>query len=824
MAKIRTAAAKNDAQSAIPEDTQQVFAAAGGKILEGESVISGGRSEMNAKTKTNKSSSAAFDKSAAGASVETPKKSVKLRAEEDSSGQKAKASKSSAAKSAAASKKPSKSTAKKTAKPAATLKADTKAAASKTTKAKPKGASGKKTQPSLAGKTLVIVESPAKAKTLEKILGKDFHVEASIGHVRDLPKARIAVDVDNDFTPEYINVRGKAPIIKSLKTASASSARTLLASDPDREGEAIAWHLSTILDIDPSSDCRIRMQEITEHGVRSAVENPDRINMDLVDAQQSRRILDRLVGYNLSPLLWFKLQRGLSAGRVQSVALRIICEREDEIEAFIPEEYWLIDVVAGSGERKYTLRIDKKKGKGFMPKNAAESLEAEKTVRENPIIVENFKVKETKRPPLPPFKTSILQQEASRRLGYSPRRTMRIAQSLYEGVEIPGRGPVGLITYMRTDSLRLAPEALDSSRRYIKENMGAEYLPDKPNFYSSKGKAQDGHEAIRATDPFIIPESVKPHLRPEQFRLYELIWKRFIASQMSPARVARTTIEASAGEYGMKQAGIVVLFEGWGAVWPLGVKDVSIPVAEPGEKLDLMDIMREQKFTLPPSRYTDAGLVKVLEEKGIGRPSTYASIIETLSDRGYVDRDDEEKKLVPTKLGRTVNSFLVKYFPHLINTEFTADMESELDSVESGTANWVEVLHKFWRDFKPTLDDVSATAERVQIAPTEIGEDCPECSKPLVIKRGRFGEFIACSGYPDCKYTRNIVKTTGIKCPKCGTGELIRRKASKGKTKGRFFYGCSGYPDCDFVSWKKPSAKGAAASHKDDESESADIE
>ena len=821
MAKTRAAAAKDDAQSAISKDTQQIFTADSGEVLAGENAVSVGGSQVNTSAKTAKRSSSASGKSDSQESGKTVKKTTKSRtAEEEPSGEETKA-----VKAAAKPKKAAKSTAKPTAKAAGAAKAEakTKASSSKTTKAKPKGAARKTPQASLAGKTLVIVESPAKAKTLEKILGRDFHVEASIGHVRDLPKARIAVDVDNDFTPEYINVRGKAPIIKALKAASASSARTLLASDPDREGEAIAWHLSTLLDIDPSSDCRIRMQEITEHGVRSSVENPDRIDMDLVDAQQSRRILDRLVGYNLSPLLWFKLQRGLSAGRVQSVALRIICEREDEIEAFIPEEYWLIDVVAGSGERKYTLRIDKKKGKGFMPKNAAESLEAEKTVRENPIIVESFKTKETKRPPLPPFKTSVLQQEASRRLGYSPRRTMRIAQSLYEGVEIPGRGPVGLITYMRTDSLRLAPEALDSSRRYIKENMGAEFLPDKPNFYSSKGKAQDGHEAIRATDPFITPDSVRAHLRPEQFRLYELIWKRFIASQMSPARVARTTIEASAGEYGMKQAGIVVLFEGWGAVWPLGVKDVSIPAAEPGEKLDLIDIMREQKFTQPPSRYTDAGLVKVLEEKGIGRPSTYASIIETLSDRGYVDRDDEEKKLVPTKLGRTVNSFLVRYFPKLINTEFTAGMESELDSVESGTANWIEVLRKFWSDFKPTLDEVSATAERMQIAPTEIGEDCPECGKPLVIKRGRFGEFIACSGYPDCRYTRNIVKTTGIKCPKCGTGELIRRKAGKGKAKGRSFYGCTGYPDCDFVSWKKPSAKTAAA-HKDDESESAEIE
>ncbi|MDR3076008.1 MAG: type I DNA topoisomerase [Synergistaceae bacterium] len=667
-----------------------------------------------------------------------------------------------------------------------------------------------------SGKTLVIVESPAKAHTLEKILGRSYHVAASIGHVRDLPKGRVAVDVEHNFEPEYINVRGKADLIKSLKAASGASKRTLLASDPDREGEAIAWHLATLLNIDPSSDCRIRMQEITEHGVKNAVENPDHIDMNLVDAQQSRRILDRLVGYNLSPLLWYKLQRGLSAGRVQSVALRIVCEREDEIEAFVPEEYWLLDVMASNGGRHYTMRVDKKKGKKFVPENLAQSLEAEKAIRGNPIAVENFKVKDSKRPPLPPFKTSMLQQEASRRLGFSPRRTMRIAQSLYEGVEIPGRGPVGLITYMRTDSLRLAPEALDSSRKFISMNMGAEYLPESPNFYTPKGRAQDAHEAIRATDPFLTPDSLKSHLTPEQFKLYDLIWRRFVASQMTSAKVSRTTVEASAGEYGMKQEGIVVTFDGWGKVWPLGVKATVIPTAEAGETLLLDDIKREQKFTQPPARYTDAGLVKVLEEKGIGRPSTYASIIETLADRNYVIRDDD-KKLVPTKLGRIVSVFLVKYFPRLINTEFTAMMEQDLDSVEAGSENWVAVVRSFWENFKPVLDEVTATAERMKIEATLVGEDCPECGKPLVIKNGRFGEFIACSGYPECKYTRNILKTIGVKCPKCNEGELIKRKATKGKAKGRSFYGCSRYPECDYVSWKKPAVPKAPKASGEEE-------
>lgn len=756
--------------------------------------------EVSGKTKkaTKKSASKPLNTDVAAADAETSVKTSKKAAA--ASGKSAKASEKSS-KSSGSSKSASKKI-KKTSEPKASGSKQGMTAAVNASK----------------GKTLVIVESPAKARTLEKILGRDYHVEASIGHVRDLPKARIAVDVDNNFAPEYINVRGKAALIRTLKAASDASARTLLASDPDREGEAISWHLATLLGIDPSSDCRIRMQEITEQGVRGAVSSPDRIDMDLVDAQQSRRVLDRLVGYNLSPLLWYKVHRGLSAGRVQSVALRIVCEREDEIEAFVPKEYWLLDVEAGkkeeSGTRKYTMRVDKKNKKAFIPEDAVQSLEAEKAIRGNPVVVESFKVKETKRSPLPPFKTSVLQQEASRRLGYAPRRTMRIAQSLYEGVDIPGRGPVGLITYMRTDSLRLSPEALNSSRKYIEQNMGNDYLPEKPNIYTPKGKAQDAHEAIRATDPFLTPESLKPHLRPEQFKLYEMIWNRFIASQMAPARVARTTIEASSGEYGMKQAGIVVLFPGWGKVWPLGVKDVNIPPAQIGETLDLFDIKREQKFTQPPARYTDAGLVKVLEEKGIGRPSTYASIIETLSDRGYVERGDEDKKLVPTKLGRIVNTFLVRYFPKLINTEFTAQMESELDSVESGKVNWIDVVREFWNGFKPILDNASANAERMQLAPEEVGEDCPECGKPLVIKRGRFGEFIACSGYPDCKYTRRIVKTTGIKCPKCGEGELIRRKAGKGKAKGRFFYGCSRYPDCDFVSWKKPNAKAASGENQ----------
>lgn len=658
------------------------------------------------------------------------------------------------------------------------------------------------------GKTLVVVESPAKAKTLEKILGSNYRVLASVGHVRDLPKGRIAIDVENGFEPEYIQVRGKADIIRNLKGASEVSSKTLLASDPDREGEAISWHLATLLGIDPESSCRIRMHEITKHGVTSAVASPDKIDIDRVDAQQARRVLDRLVGYQLSPLLWNKVQRGLSAGRVQSVALRIVCEREDEIEKFIPDEYWLIDVSSSSldGNRKYTLRLDKYKGKPFTIQDQEQASEVVKQIKKGILSVEDFKMKENTKAALPPFKTSTLQQEASRRCGFAPGRTMRIAQTLYEGIDIPGRGPTGLITYMRTDSLRIAPEALDSSREYILQSFGSEYLPESPNEYVPKGKSQDAHEAIRATDAFITPQSIKNYLTPEQFRLYELIWSRFISSQMAAAIIARSTVICASGDYQLRQTGIVVTFDGWGKVFPLGVKNSVLEPAVEGETLNIDDIKSEQRFTQPPSRYTEAGLVKALEEKGIGRPSTYAAIINTLLLRNYVDRGEEDKKLIPTKLGRLVNTFLVRYFSDFINVDFTAMMEGELDQIESGELEWKNVVGEFWNGFKPILDDVSAHAENMRPEPRLTGEKCPECGNDLLVKNGRFGEFIACSGYPECRFTKRIVKSTGIKCPKCADGELVRRRANKGKVKGRLFYGCTNYPECDFISWSKPGS------------------
>ena len=657
------------------------------------------------------------------------------------------------------------------------------------------------------GKTLVIVESPAKAKTLKKILGGSYEIKASMGHIRDLPKSRIGVHIEEDFRPDYIPVRGKAAVIKELQKKAETAGRVLLASDPDREGEAIAWHLAHLLSVDPETPCRVRMFEITAKAVKEAVKKPEKIDQDRVDAQQARRILDRLVGYKLSPLLWKKVRSRLTAGRVQSVALRLIVEREREIIGFVSQEYWLMDVVAsGEGDRRYTLRLEKRDGKPVTVASLAEAEGIEAELRANAIEVTDFKIKENRRPPLPPFKTSTLQQEASRRLGYSPQRTMRIAQSLYEGIEIPGKGPVGLITYMRTDSLRLSDEALEAARSFIGERYGREYLPQAPYAYAAKGRSQDAHEAIRPTDVGLAPETLKDHLTPEQARLYDLVWRRFVSCQMAPALVARSTVEASSGPFLLKQSGVTVVFEGWGRVWPLEMKEGPVPRAVPGECLSLEEILKDQRFTQPPTRYSESGLVKALEENGIGRPSTYASIVQTLEDRGYVALN-EDRRLQPSDLGIVVSDFLVKHFSDVIQVDFTARMEGELDQVEGGTRPWVDVPREFWASFQPRLEEVEQTAEAVSVPrqePEPIGEDCPECSAPLVRRKGRFGDFIACSAFPKCRYSRPILKSIGVTCPKCGQGQIVRRKSKKG---GRTFYGCERYPTCDFVSWEMPTGE-----------------
>ena len=666
-----------------------------------------------------------------------------------------------------------------------------------------------------SGKTLVIVESPSKARTLNKILGSDYDIQASVGHIRDLPKSRLAIDIENGFEPEYIIVRGKGDIARNLKNRAEASGRILIASDPDREGEAIAWHISSILGIDPASECRVRMYEITSKGVKEALEKVSTVDIRKVDAQQARRILDRLVGYKLSPLLWNKIKRGLSAGRVQSAALKIICDREKEILSFEPKEYWQINVVANAADgRSYDLRVESYEGKSLVKEgrtmligNSEIADEIEGEIRSGRITVTSFTVKEGVRKPLPPFKTSTLQQEAARRCGFSPRRTMSVAQGLYEGVPIPGRGPTGLITYMRTDSLRIAPEAETMARDYIKANFDASYLPSAPQAFESKGRSQDAHEAIRPTDVSLTPDFIKDHLAPEQFKLYDLIWRRFVSSRMSPARVARSTVEAESGKAGMRQSGASVIFDGWGAVWPLEIKDDILSPASEGEMLELSDIRKEQKFTRPPARYTDSGLVKALEEEGIGRPSTYASIVQTLYDRRYVNRN-EERRLEPTPLGMTVDGFLEEHFPGIVDSAFTAGMENELDGVEEDDRQWRDVVGEFWKGFSADLEKAEREAEKVPPPPPEfIGEDCPECGSPLVLKSGRFGDFIGCSGYSDpekkCKYTRPILKTIGVVCPKCGEGEVVKRRG-KG---GRPFYGCSRYPECDYISWAPPTGE-----------------
>lgn len=660
---------------------------------------------------------------------------------------------------------------------------------------------------STKGKTLVIVESPAKAKTLKKILGANYEIKASMGHIRDLPKSRIGVDIDDDFKPDYIPVRGKASVIKELKQKALGAGKILLASDPDREGEAIAWHLAHLLSIDPKTQCRIRMFEITPKAVKEAVKSPQAIDQDRVDAQQARRILDRLVGYKLSPLLWRKVRSRLTAGRVQSVALRLIAEREREIQGFVRQEYWLLDVIAtGEGGKGYTLRLEKRAGKNLTVVSLSEAEEIEKELKANPLTVVDFKLKETRRPPLPPFKTSTLQQEASRRLGFSPQRTMRIAQDLYEGIEIPDRGPVGLITYMRTDSLRLSDDALESSRSYIEGFYGPEYLPESSNVYAAKGRSQDAHEAIRPTDVTLSPEKVKEFLKPEQARLYDLIWRRFVSCQMAPARIARATIEAECGLFLLKQSGVTVLFEGWGKVWPLDMKEGLIPEAAKGEVLTTQEVQKEQRFTQPPTRYSESGLVKAMEEYGIGRPSTYASIVQTLEDRRYADLN-EDRRLQPTDLGLVVNDFLVQHFSDIIQVDFTARMEGELDQVENGKRPWVLVPREFWASFESKLEEVDNSVEALNFPkeePEPIGEDCPDCGAPLVRRKGRFGEFIACSAFPKCRYSRPILKSIGVTCPKCHEGQIVRRRSKKG---GRTFYGCERYPACDFVSWDAPTGE-----------------
>lgn len=656
--------------------------------------------------------------------------------------------------------------------------------------------------------SLVIVESPAKAKTIGKYLGSKYIVKASMGHVRDLPKSQIGVEVENDFNPKYITIRGKGSVLKELKDASKKVKKVYLAADPDREGEAIAWHLAHALELDDTQSLRVVFNEITKTAVKDAFKTPRKINMDLVNAQQARRILDRLVGYKISPILWKKVKKGLSAGRVQSVAVKIILDRENEISAFVPEEYWTITAklaIKGSAfEAKFT-QLNGAKKELTNEQEVNEILEA---IRDASFQVGEVKERERQRHPSPPFTTSSLQQEAARKLGFRAAKTMSVAQQLYEGVELGKEGTVGLITYMRTDSTRISGTAQEEAKEYITEKYGDPFVPESPRQYSKKAaNAQDAHEAIRPTSVLRDPESVKPFMSRDQLRLYKLVWERFVASQMSSAVLDTLSVDITAAKTVFRATGSKVRFPGFMKVYVEGnddgttEEDKYLPELHSGDILEKQDIEPKQHFTQPPPRYTEARLVRTLEELGIGRPSTYAPTLETIQKRGYVAI--EEKKFMPTELGELVIEQMEQFFPEILNVEFTANMEEDLDHVEEGSEDWVKVLAEFYESFEKRLEVAEEEMKEIEIEDEVSDEICEKCGKPLVYKLGRFGKFLACSGFPDCRNTKPIVKDIGVACPKCKEGHVVERRSKK----GRVFFGCDRYPECDFVSWDKPSTK-----------------
>ena len=652
---------------------------------------------------------------------------------------------------------------------------------------------------------LVIVESPAKAKTIKKYLGSDFDVVASMGHVRDLPENRLSVDVKKDFKPKYEVIKGKEKLVEELKEAADKSDEIFLATDPDREGEAISWHLAYLLGLDVEDHNRVTFNEITKTAVTNGIEHPRAIDMDLVNAQQARRILDRLVGYKLSPFLSQKIRRGLSGGRVQSVAVRIIVDRENEIRKFVPEEYWTLDAkFIPKGSRKafpasFYGDVDGKIK--ISNKEQADKILAELEDAEYQVV----KVKKgtRRKSPAPPFITSTLQQEASRKLGFQARRTMKVAQELYEGVEVADMGAVGLITYMRTDSLRISEDAVKEAADYILERWGKKYLPDTLRKFKVKANAQDGHEAIRPTMPNLSPDQVKDSLTSDQYKLYKLIWERFIACQMSNCLQSTTQADIQAKNYIFKASGYTVTFDGYTVLYEEGKDEEAkgaLPVLENGMPLKCKELVGNQHFTQPPPRYTEASLIKALEENGIGRPSTYATTISTITAREYVTR--ENKTLKPTELGEVITKLMKEHFPKIVNIKFTAQVESELDEVEHGKEEWTQQLHTFYDEFSDTLKKAKEAMDGVKIQLEEDKTDiiCELCGRQMVVKTGRYGKFIACPGYPECKNIKKIINETGAECPKCG-GRVIVKKTKK----GRVFYGCKEYPNCDFVSWDEPS-------------------
>lgn len=655
---------------------------------------------------------------------------------------------------------------------------------------------------------LVIVESPAKAKTIGKYLGSKYIVKASMGHVRDLPKSQIGVEVENNFEPKYITIRGKGDILKELKDAVKKVKRVYLAADPDREGEAIAWHLAHYLDLPEQDECRVVFNEITKQAVKDAFKTPRRINQDLVNAQQARRILDRLVGYKISPLLWKKVKKGLSAGRVQSVAVKLVIDREQEIRAFVPEEYWTITAKLGIRASEFEAKfygIDGEKldlNKQEDVENILQKLEgASFTVR-------SVKERERLRHPTPPFITSSLQQEAARKLNFRAAKTMSIAQQLYEGVDLGKEGTVGLITYMRTDSTRISPVAQEEAKQFIIAKYGEPYAPKEPRNYTKKNSgAQDAHEAIRPTSVQYEPEKVKAYLSRDQFRLYKLVWERFVASQMTSAILDTMSVDIAAGSVTFRASGSKVKFPGFMKVYVEGNDDEAgddekfLPPLQEGDELQKLSLDPKQHFTQPPPRYTEARLVRTLEELGIGRPSTYAPTLDTIQKRGYVAL--EEKRFVPTELGELIIQQMEQFFPEIINVEFTAQMEEELDHVGEGKEDWVKILHEFYGSFAERLKVAEEEMKEVDIQDEISDETCDKCGRHLVYKMGRFGKFLACSGFPECRNTKPIMKDIGVPCPSCKEGAVVERRSKK----GRLFYGCNRYPECDFVSWEKPVKK-----------------
>lgn len=651
---------------------------------------------------------------------------------------------------------------------------------------------------------LVIVESPTKSKTIGRFLGKNYTVKASMGHLRDLPKSQFGVDVDHDFEPKYINIRGKGDLIKELKTLAKKADKIYLATDPDREGEAIAWHLGYLLGVDPESNCRISFHEITPHAVKEAIKHPAAIDMDKVDAQQTRRILDRIVGYKLSPLLWRKIAKGLSAGRVQSVAVKIICDRQKEIDAFEPQEYWTssVTLTADKPSHKFTAEVTKKEGKKLVIHNEEEARTVTKELLNQSYAVASSAVKDRIRRPIAPFTTSSLQQEAVKRLNFTTKKTMMLAQQLYEGIALEKRTPVGLITYMRTDSVHLASVAVAEIRNYIGEVYGDAYLPKKPNVYSSRKNAQEAHEAIRPTSVMRTPDEVAPYLERDQLRLYRLIWERTVSCQMAPSVSEVTTLIINGGPYELRASGSVVNFDGFLTLMDkkelAGEKTKKVPHLKEGTPLTLISVDDAiQHFTEPPAYFTEATLVKELEEKGIGRPSTYATIIQTILSRGYVAK--EAKKVMPTELGMTTIELLTQYFPNLIDVPFSAHMENELDAISEHKTKKETVLKEFYGPFEKELEIADC---EIPVKPQEVivsDVKCEKCGRMMVVKTGRHGKFLACPGFPECRNTKPYYEKIGVACPLCGH-DLIVRKTKTGRT----FYGCSHYPECHFTSWDKP--------------------